>query len=123
MEQHEAYSVRQRRLARNGQPVTYVYDPIPDQMRAQAFHALQMAGGPQYNSRGDHHPYWKQLEKSVVREHGYFHKLPAVKEYYRDYSFERVGKYLEPVMHFGSGVAYDSRHGYTTPHPLPNRCS
>lgn len=94
MEQHEAYSVRQKRLDRHGQPVTYVYDPIPDQMRAQAFHALQMAGGPQYNSKGDHHPYWKQLEKLVVTEHGYFHKLPEVSAHYADNSFKRVGKYL-----------------------------
>lgn len=97
MEQYEAYSVRQKRLTRNGHPVAYVYDPIPPQMRAQAFHTLQMAGGPQYNSRSDRHVYWEELEKIVVREHGYFHELPAVREPNSVYSFERMGKYLASV--------------------------
>lgn len=97
MEQFETYSVRQRRLKRSGRPVTYVYNPIPDQMRAQAFHALQMAGGPQFNYRGDYHPYWGQLEKQIVREHGYFHRLPPDRHQYSNDSFERVSKYLGSV--------------------------
>lgn len=96
-EDYETYSLRLKRLARGDNPVTYVYDPIPPRMRAQAFHALQAAIGSEFTSKGSRNSTWNELESLVMTEHGFFHSLPSPSKTYSRDPYDRVGHYLGSV--------------------------
>lgn len=90
MSDFEPFSVRQKRLARSGAPVVYQYDPIPKEMRAQAFHALAEALGPMLNSERRNSHRWAELEKAIMREHGFLERVNGN----GSYSLERIRDYM-----------------------------
>lgn len=74
---YEPYSLRQKRAAQAGQPVLYVYDPIPRQMRVQAIHAMHLALGTAWVRNDRENPLWIHSEMTIMREHGMLERVNA----------------------------------------------
>lgn len=89
--------MRRKRADRAGQRVVYLYGPISEQMRAQAFHAMDRA----FNAApSDLKPWelWSQTEVRIMGEHGLLKPLS-----WEEYSRGRVMDYLShvnPTEHF-----------------------
>lgn len=91
MSDYEPYSLRQRRAVRAGQPVVYRYDFIPDQMRAQAFHAISKALGPRHVQKVESY-YWIAAERAIMEERGLFESIAS-----GHFAKDRVMRYFQAV--------------------------
>lgn len=74
MKEYEPYSVRAKRAAQQGEPVTFQYDRIASSMKAHAYHAIQDSVRIAPDSI-DEAGFWYALDDMIVREHGLFERL------------------------------------------------